>query len=199
MVVTNNGPNNATGVTLSDPVPAGTTFVSVATSQGTCTGGALVSCQLGNLNVGASVTITLVTKANAPGTVTNTGTTVATEAETNTANNTASSSVTVRGPFVPPVVYCTAVAVSPKTLFVGRTTVLSMKVSQNGKSVKGIRIKINGASLKLTTQASGANGVVKVRLQPKRPGIVTLVPVAKKSCKNPRIGITGVFTPPVTG
>ena len=57
-----------------------------------------------------------------------------------------------------------------KTLFVGRTTVLSMKVSQNGKSVKGIRIKINGASLKLTTQASGANGVVKVRLQPKRPG-----------------------------
>jgi Domain of unknown function DUF11 len=186
-------------VTVSDPVPAGVTFVSVATSQGTCTGGALVSCQLGTLNVGASATITLVTKGNAAGTVTNTVTTVATEAETNPADNTASSTVALRGPFRPPAVFCTAVAVSPKTLFVGRTTVLSMRISQNGKSVKGIRIKINGASLKLTTKASGANGMVKVRIQPKRPGIVTLVPVAKKSCKNPRIGITGVFTPPVTG
>jgi len=40
---------------------------------------------------------------------------------------------------------------------------------------------------------------VTARLQPKRPGILTLTPVAKKSCKNPRIGVTGVFTPPVTG
>src|SRR6266545_4193227 len=151
MVVTNNGPNNATGVTASDPVPAGTTFVSVTTSQGTCTGGAIVSCQLGNLNVGASVTITLVTTATSAITVTNTVTTVAKEAETNTANNTATSSVKVNGPFIPPAVFCTAVSAPSKTLFVGRTTVLSIKVRQNGKAVKGIRIKINGPSLKLTT------------------------------------------------
>src|SRR5262249_39042618 len=83
MVVTNNGPNDATGVTVADPVPAGASFVSVTSSQGTCTGGALVSCQLGSLKVGASVTITLVTTATQTGTLTNTATTVATEQETN--------------------------------------------------------------------------------------------------------------------
>ena len=64
MVVTNNGPNSATGVTVADPVPAGMTFVSATSSQGTCTGGALVSCPLGTMNVGSSVTITLVTTAD---------------------------------------------------------------------------------------------------------------------------------------
>jgi hypothetical protein len=32
-----------------------------------------------------------------------------------------------------------------------------------------------------------------------KAGIVVFTPVAAKSCKNPRIGVIGVFTPPVTG
>ena len=199
MVVTNNGPNNATAVTVADPVPAGMTFVSATSSQGSCTGGALVSCTLGNLNVGASVTITLVTTAGVTGTITNTATTVAKEQETNTANNTASASVVVKGPLVPPVVYCTAVRVSPKTLFVGRKTTLTMRVSQHGKAVQGIRIKIKGSTLNLTTAPSNGKGMVTTRVQPKRAGIVTIVPISHKGCTNPRIGVTGVFTPPVTG
>ena len=199
MVVTNNGPNNATAVTLADPVPAGMTFVSVSSSQGTCTGGAIVSCTLGNLNVGASVTITLVTTAGATGTIVNTATTVAKEPETNTANNTASASVVVQGKFVPPAVFCTAVKVAPQTLFVGRKTTLTIRISQNGKPVKGIRIKIKGSTLNLTTKASNAKGMVTVKVNPKKAGIVTIVPVSHKGCTNPRIGVTGVFTPPVTG
>jgi uncharacterized repeat protein (TIGR01451 family) len=199
MVVTNNGPNGATGVTVADPVPAGTTFVSVATTQGTCTGGAAVTCQLGSLAVGSSVTITLVTTAGSTGTLTNTATTVGNEAETNTANNTATASVVAQGPFVPPVRYCTAVRVSPKTLFVGRKVKLTMRITQNGKPVQGIRIKIKGATLSITTQKSNAKGMVTVTVKPKRAGIVTFVPVSHKGCTNPRIGVTGVFTPPVTG
>jgi uncharacterized repeat protein (TIGR01451 family) len=202
LVVSNNGPNGATGVTVADPVPAGTTFVSAATSQGTCAGGAVVSCQLGSLAVGSSVTITLVTTAGATGTLTNTATTVATEQETNTANNTASASVVVNGPFVPPTArpkFCTAVTVSPKTLSVGRKNVLTIKVAQNGKAVKGIRIKIKGSTLSLTAGPSNAKGLVKARVQPKRAGIVTFVPVSTKGCSNPRVGVVGVFTPPVTG
>jgi uncharacterized repeat protein (TIGR01451 family) len=201
MVVTNNGPNGATGVTVADPVPAGTTFVSVASSAGTCNGtGGVVNCQLGSLAVGASVTITLVTTAGTTGTLTNTATTVAQEQETNTANNTASASVVANGPFVPPVKYCTAVSVAPKkTLFVGRKTTLTLKVTQNGKAVKGIRIKIKGAKLAITTAPSNAKGIVKVTFKPTRAGIVTFAPVSSTSCANPRIGVTGVFTPPVTG
>src|SRR5205085_1994749 len=200
MVVTNNGPNGATGVTVADPVPAGTSFVSVATTQGTCTGGAVVSCQLGNMAVGSSVTITLVTTTTATGTLTNTATTVGNEVETNTANNTATATVVVNGPFVPPVKYCTAVGVAPKkTLFVGRKTTLTLKVSQNGQAVKGIRIKIKGAKLAITTAPSNTKGMVKVTVKPTKAGIVTFAPVSTKACSNPRIGVTGVFTPPVTG
>ena len=77
MVVTNNGPNGATNVTVADPVPAGTTFVSVDDLDGHLHGsGGVVNCQLGSLAVGASVTITLVTTAGQTGTLTNTATTV---------------------------------------------------------------------------------------------------------------------------
>jgi uncharacterized repeat protein (TIGR01451 family) len=199
MVVSNNGPNGATGVTVADPVPAGTTFVSVATSQGTCTGGALVSCQLGNLAVGQSVTITLVTTANTTGTLTNTATTVAKEAETNTANNTASASVVVKGKFVPPVTYCTAVAVSPKSLTVGRTNTLTLKVTQHGKAKSGVKIHVQGSTIRLTTKPSNGKGVVKQTVKPMKAGIVVFKPVAVSSCKTPRVGVIGVFTPPVTG
>jgi uncharacterized repeat protein (TIGR01451 family) len=199
MVVTNNGPNNATGVTAADPVPAGMTFVSVATTQGTCTGGAVVSCTIGNMNVGSSVTITLVTTAAATGTITNTATTVGNEQETNTANNTASAQVVVNGVFTPPVTFCTAVAVSPKSLFVGRKNTLTMKVTSHGKAKAGVKIRIKGSTLALTTKPSNGKGVVKQTVKPMKAGIVIFAPIAVKSCKNPRVGVIGVFTPPVTG
>jgi len=141
-----------------------------------------------------------VTTASATGTIPNTATVVGNEAETNTANNSATASVVVNGPFVPPVRYCTAVSVAPKkTLFVGRKTTLTLKVTQNGKAVKGIRIKIKGGKLAITTAPSNAKGIVKVTFKPTRAGIVTIAPVSSTSCANPRIGVTGVFTPPVTG
>jgi len=199
MVVTNNGPNNATGVTVADPVPAGMSFVSVTSSQGSCTGGALVSCTLGNLNVGASVTITLVTTASTTGTIVNTATTVAKEPETNTANNTASASVVVNGPFVPPVHYCTAVAVSPKSLTVGHKNTMTMKVSQHGKAKPGVKVRIKGSTISLVTKPSNGKGVIKQTVKPMKAGIVVFSPVATQSCKNPRVGVIGVFTPPVTG
>jgi hypothetical protein len=36
-------------------------------------------------------------------------------------------------------------------------------------------------------------------LHPKKPGIVLVKPAAYKGCVNPRIGVVGAFTPPVTG
>jgi Domain of unknown function DUF11 len=49
------------------------------------------------------------------------------------------------------------------------------------------------------TKPSIRNGVVTIRVYPQRAGIVTFVPLASKVCNKPRIGVTGVFTPPVTG
>ncbi len=65
--LTNNGPAPATGVTLSDSLPASTALSSWSASQGSCTGGTTVTCSLGTINSGAtgspttaSVTIVLV-------------------------------------------------------------------------------------------------------------------------------------------
>jgi uncharacterized repeat protein (TIGR01451 family) len=54
----NRGPDPATGVALSDTLPANTTFVSASASQGTCTQSAgTVSCAIGSLAVGYSAQV----------------------------------------------------------------------------------------------------------------------------------------------
>ncbi len=198
MVVTNNGPDTDTGVTVSDPLPAGTTFVSVSTSKGTCTGGAIISCDLGTMAAGESITITLVTTANVAETITNTVHVVGDKPETNLANNTASASVVVQG--ITPVKPCVAVSkVTPKQLFVGRKTTLKIHVTQGGKAVKGIHVRIKGAKINLRTKASNAKGLIKQTLKMKKAGILVFTPIASKACNTKRVGVTNVFTPPVTG
>jgi len=62
ITVDNNGPDGASGVTLTDTLPGGITFVSAETSTGTCgdpdTGGTLV-CSLGSLANGSNATVTI--------------------------------------------------------------------------------------------------------------------------------------------
>jgi uncharacterized repeat protein (TIGR01451 family) len=61
--VKNNGPERASGVVLSNPLPAGATLVSAATSQGACTGTSILTCNLGLLRSGASASLTIKVKA----------------------------------------------------------------------------------------------------------------------------------------
>jgi hypothetical protein len=200
MVVTNNGPDTATGVTISDPMPAGNTFVSTTTSQGSCTGGAILQCNLGTIAAGASVTITLVTTPGAVGTATNTVSVVGNETESNTANNTASASVVVNQLTPPPTEFCVAVSkVTPKQLFVGRKTKLTIRLTKHGKAVGGVRVMVKGPKLNLRTKPSNQKGVVALTVKLKKAGVVTFTPIASKACNTKRIGVTGVFTPPVTG
>src|SRR6266542_4935054 len=65
LTVTNGGPDTATDVSVNDPLPAGTTFVSVTPSQGSCSAPApgnngTVNCSLGLVAAPGSATITLV-------------------------------------------------------------------------------------------------------------------------------------------
>ncbi len=64
ITVTNNGPENAADVSLSDPLPAGLIYVSSTPSQGTCGESAgTVTCALGTILNGASATVSIVTLA----------------------------------------------------------------------------------------------------------------------------------------
>ncbi|HEX7677272.1 MAG TPA: DUF11 domain-containing protein, partial [Thermoanaerobaculia bacterium] len=97
IVATNGGPSTATGVTVTDVLPPGTTFQS-ATTGGACSGTTTITCNAGTLASGASATFTLtVTLPSTTGPITNTATVSAapTTADPNPANDTASSTITV--------------------------------------------------------------------------------------------------------
>jgi uncharacterized repeat protein (TIGR01451 family) len=96
IVVTSNGPGTATGVSVTDVLPAGTTFTSANASQGSCSGTTTVTCSVGSLNNGASATITIVVQApSTVGPVSNTATVSSTSGDTNPANDSSTTSFSV--------------------------------------------------------------------------------------------------------
>ena len=74
IVATNNGPATAQNVILSDPLPAGATWISTSTSVGTCSGSSTITCSFGPLANGATATVTIVARVDAFGTKSNTAT-----------------------------------------------------------------------------------------------------------------------------
>jgi uncharacterized repeat protein (TIGR01451 family) len=75
MVVTNNGPADAIGVTLTDNLPKNSGYGTFTTTQGTCTlkpAKRLLTCNLGSLANNRSATVTITVKPNSQGTITNT-------------------------------------------------------------------------------------------------------------------------------
>lgn len=88
----NNGPDTATGATVTDTLPAGVTFVSATPSQGTCSeASGTVTCNLGDLANGANATVTIVVTTTASGAIANTASVSGNEDDPDTANNTAST------------------------------------------------------------------------------------------------------------
>lgn len=107
ITVTNNGPGDAQSVTLSDTLPPGTTFASMAQTSGpsfACTtpsagAAGTVNCTIGTLATGATAAFSLIVNvsgsAAAGSTITNSATVMTTSTDPNLADNTASSSGTV--------------------------------------------------------------------------------------------------------
>jgi len=83
----NLGPTTATGVTVSDPVPANSTFVSA--SAGCAQAAGLVTCTAGTMAPGATQVFTIVVKAGSGNTVVNTATIAGNQTDPNLANNVA--------------------------------------------------------------------------------------------------------------
>jgi uncharacterized repeat protein (TIGR01451 family) len=98
ITVHNDGPDSASGVTLVDTLPKTAGFGSAISTQGTCvrtkTG---VTCNIGTMANGATVTVTIVVKPTKKGTITNTVTVASTSpTDPNLSNNTASTTTTVK-------------------------------------------------------------------------------------------------------
>ena len=103
ITVTNNGPQDATGVVMTDPVPGNLQPLMVVASE-TCThivnidtGATTLSCAIGALANGASTQISYHVTPMAAGSLTNTATVAGSSTDPNMGNNSASVTTTVGG------------------------------------------------------------------------------------------------------
>lgn len=102
LTVTNNGPSDATDVTVTDTLPVSVTLVSATPAQGTCSGTAPVVCNLSGLAGGASTTITIVVtvETGAPDLLENHAEVHGDQPDVNSGNNTATAQTTVEHPAI---------------------------------------------------------------------------------------------------
>lgn len=100
LTVTNHGPSDAQGVTVTDALPAGTGFISASPSQGTVShSGNTVTWNVGALGAGASATLEIrVTAPATPGTTTNTASVTSSTPDPDSSNNQASEDTEVKRP-----------------------------------------------------------------------------------------------------
>ncbi len=98
LTATNHGPLAAGGVTVADTIPSGTTYISATPSQGTCSGLSHLVCDLGVLDAGGAVTLVVVVKTKAAGSLTDTATVTSSWSDPNPANDSASVTTTVGTP-----------------------------------------------------------------------------------------------------
>lgn len=175
IVVSNAGPSDASAVTLTDSVPANTTFVSASGSGFTCStppvgGTGAVSCTMPSLAAGANATLTLVvhTSGSFGGTITNTANVSSTTPDPNGLNNsaTASGSQTVAD---------LAITKASTTAPSGTTGAFLINVTNNGPSTASTVTMTDvvpanasfasitqtaGPTFTCTTPAAGATGTI---------------------------------------
>ena len=99
LTVTNIGPSPATGVTVSNSLPAGASLVSV--SAGCTNIGGILICNVGTLAAGAGVSLSYVVTPTALGPISATASVSANEADPITANNSTTADGTVEAPKAP--------------------------------------------------------------------------------------------------
>jgi uncharacterized repeat protein (TIGR01451 family) len=100
--VTNSGPAVAQGVSVVDVLPSAVTFVSVSSTQGTCSqAGGTVTCSLGSISVGGLVIVTINTTAvtfSSSSLVPNTASVGSTTSDPNMLNNISTAISTIVSP-----------------------------------------------------------------------------------------------------
>jgi large repetitive protein len=145
LVVTNKGPSDAQEAKLIDTLPAGLVYVSAGGAS--CeAAGQVVTCALGTLTAGSSVTVELTTQPVGLGTYTNTAVVSSTTPDPNMSNNSSEATVkVVPVPVVTPVTPPTAVTpptsgVSPSTGSVARTKVTLRKLVSEHQVAPGGRL-----------------------------------------------------------
>ena len=219
--VKNNGPNQAHDVQLVDAAPSGVTFTGITQTpaSGGCTlSGVLLQCSLGTLGPGVERTIGLSARVAQTGTYVNCATGIGSGKDTNGANNTACASTLVTAPVTPPttkptapkppvskpkpkpaVNICRVLKVTPGMVKAnGEQQLVLAKVTRSKTPVQGVQVRFTGTGLNKALKTD-KQGVARLSVRPSRAGIMLVKITSVKACNSARIGVVGVFEPPVTG
>ena len=144
--VTNSGPSAASEVALTVTIPSGAVPASVVSSTGNCSTGSVVTCSLGTLASGGSITVTVTVMELTPGSSTLSASVNASQPDPNPANNQASSTMTVTG-----ATYSLApalTAISPVSVEAGSTDTVITATGQNFSA--GATLLSDGVALNTT-------------------------------------------------
>src|ERR1700687_1780520 len=171
----NLGPAAATGVTVTDPLPA-VTFVSATATQGSCSGTSTVTCTLGMLAVGASATATITVKPQAIGSLSNTASVTGDQPDPNLENNSATAQNTVEagcptpGPCMLDPNLSVTTVVSGLTeptgiAFIGADDFLVIEKS-TGKVKRVVGGVVQGVVLDLAVNSASERGLLGIALHP---------------------------------
>jgi len=178
--ITNNGPNDAASVSLSDTLPAGTTFVSLSSPAGwSCTtpavgGTGTVSCSMATLAPGTGLfTLVVAVGSGVPGgtVITNTATVAGATTDPNLSNQSATTTTTVVG--LSADVAITKVD-TPDPVSAGANLTYTINITNNGPN--------DAASVSLSDTL------------PANTTFVSLSSPAGWSCTTPAVGGTGTVS-----
>ncbi|MFN8595076.1 MAG: hypothetical protein U0559_02695 [Anaerolineae bacterium] len=129
LIVTNAGPSAATGVILTDTLPAG---VTLATTDGGCAGSTTLVCSIGTLNAGEAISrsIVVTVTVDAANTITNNASVTGTELDSNPTNNVAAVSTAV----LPVAGLAISSIDEPDPVYIGARLVYTLTVVNGGPS-----------------------------------------------------------------
>jgi uncharacterized repeat protein (TIGR01451 family) len=130
LTITNNGPAEATSITVTDSLPAGVTYDSASPDCGN--GGSTVTCTLNSLPISNAATLTIVVtvQSSVTGTLTNSATVTATTIDLNTSDNTVEVGTSVNAE----VDLAVAKADDPDPVIAGTPLTYTLTITNHGPS-----------------------------------------------------------------
>ncbi len=174
LVVRNHGPATATNLTVADSLPSGVAFVSVSSSEFSCSGTATIICSLASLGVGATASITIVVTPTTSGQLSNTATLSVDESDFELNNNSASVMTLIQPVAPAPTMVDPNLGV--KTVFSGLeqpTTMAFLETDDffvlekaTGKVKRIVNGVLQGTVLDLAVNSASERGLLGIALHP---------------------------------